>query len=112
MEIYCDEIDEDVMILAADGGLNAQTADELVEQLERLVDGGLSKLIIDCSKLDYISSYGIGVLLRLHQRLARQGGDVKVCAMKGIVSQVLQVSRLGSIFELYPDVGRARLAFR
>ncbi len=112
MEFYADEIDGDVLILAADGGLNADTAEQFVTEIERLVDAGLRKLIVDCSRLTFISSYGLSILIRLHKRMERHGGDVKVCAVRGLVPQVLQATKLDRLIELYPDVNRARLAFR
>jgi len=112
MEFYYDEIDRDLLVLAADGGLNAETADQFVLSIEKLVDAGLRKIIVDCSKLTYISSYGLSVLIRLHKRMKKHGGDVKVCCIGGIVPQVLQLTRLDKLFDIHSDLSRARLAFR
>jgi len=57
MELYWDEIDHDILILAADGGLNADTSDQLIQSLEKLIQAGLRNIIVDCDKLNYISSY-------------------------------------------------------
>jgi anti-sigma B factor antagonist len=112
MEFFFHETDRNVLILSADGGLNAETAAEFVGQLEDLVEGGVSQIIIDCARLDYISSYGVAVLLRLHNKLARHGGNVKVAAPVSRVLQVLGLLRMGKIFDIYPDVNQARLSFR
>ena len=112
MELYYDEIDDDILILAADGGLNGDTAERLVAEIGALVDAGLQRIIIDCSKLDYISSFGLGMLVRLHKKMKHRGGDVKVCSLHGIVPQVLQLTKLDKLFDIHPDVNRARLAFR
>ena len=112
MEFFFHELDKSVLILRADGGLNADTAKEFVGQLEKLVDAGITKLIVDCTHLEYISSYGIGVLAGLHHKLAKHGGDVKVAGPQSRVLQALTVARMGKIFEIYSDVDRARLAFR
>ena len=112
MEFYYHELDNSVLILAADGGINADNAGQFVTDLEKLVDAGIRKIIIDCSNLEYISSYGIGVLMRLHKRLAGHGGDVKFAGVHSGVVRILQIARLDSLFEFYPDVNRARLAFR
>jgi anti-anti-sigma factor len=69
-------------------------------------------MIIDCTNLTYISSYGIGVLVRVHNKLKKHGGHVKIASPPGVVLQALAMVRLGKIFEIYPDVNRARLAFR
>ena len=112
MELFYHESDRSVLVLSADGGLNADTAVELVAQLESLVNAGITKIIIDCTRLTYLSSYGIGVLVRLHGKLARRGGDVKVASVQSRVLQALNLARLGQIFQIYPDVNQARLAFR
>ncbi len=112
METYYDDVDSEVLVVRADGGLNAQTTEGFVEDLEKLVDAGLRKIIIDCSSLDYISSYGLGVLVMLHNHLARHGGDVKIASVKGMIVEVMRITKLNKLFEIYPDVSRARLAFR
>ena len=112
MEFYYDEIDNDVLIITADGGLNADTSEQFILSIEKLVDAGLKKMIVDCDKLDYISSSGLGVLVRLHNRMKRQGSDVKLASVKGALASVLQVTGLNKLFEIYPDVNRERLAFR
>jgi anti-sigma B factor antagonist len=112
MELFYHEIDRSILILGADGGLNGDTAGPFVEQLESLVDAGVDKIIVDCSGMDYISSYGIGVLVRLHKKLAKHGGDVKVAAPKSVVLAALNVARMARLFQIYPDVDQARLAFR
>ncbi len=112
MEFYYDEIDGDVLVLGADGGLNAETAERFVTSIEKLVDAGLTKLIIDCSKLDHVSSYGIGVLIRLHRRMKGHGGDVKLASVRSVLADVLALTHLTSLFEIYPDANRAHLAFQ
>ena len=112
MEFFFHELDKDVLILSADGGLNAKTGAEFLRQLDVLVDAGLTKIIVDCTHLAYISSYGVGLLVGLHNKLAGRGGDVKIAAPQSMVLQAMNVMRLGNIFGIYPDVNRARLAFR
>ncbi len=112
MEFYYDDVDGDVMVIRTDGGLNASTADQFVASIEKLVDAGLRKIIVDCGRLEYISSYGLGVLVQLHRRIARHGGDVKIAAVTGVIVDVLRLTRLNRVLAIYPDVARARLAFR
>ena len=112
MEFYYNEVDKDVLILRADGGLSAENGHRFIGDLVKLVDAGLKKIIIDCGPLGHISSYGLSLLLRLRGKLRERGGDVKVCSVKGIISDALRVLGMGRIFGLYGDVNEARLAFR
>ena len=47
MEIYYHSVDKDILILSADGGLNADNADWFVSELEKLVQAGIRKLIVE-----------------------------------------------------------------
>jgi anti-sigma B factor antagonist len=112
MEFFFHELDRNVLILSADGGLNADTAAQFVSELEALVDAGVTRIIVDCTRLDFISSYGVGVLVRLHNKLSKRGGDVRVAGVKSSVLQVMTVLRMNRLFQIYPDVNQARLSFR
>ena len=92
---------------ASTARLDHDNALELVEGLQKMVDSGVQKIIVDC-----ISSSGMSVLLRLHGKIKDHGGDMKICAVKGVVHQVLRATRVDRVFGSYPDVDQARLAFR
>lgn len=112
MEFYFHEIEKDVLILSADGGLNSSNAAEFLQQIEKVIHGGVQRIIIDCSNLQYISSYGLTVLVRLHSRMSRRGGDVRLAGVHGAMAKVLEVTRLNTLLAMYPDVNQARLSFR
>ena len=112
MKLYYSEVDDDILIIRADGGLNSENSAQFISELATLIDNGQSKIVVDCSRLTYISSYGLGVLMRLHAKLAKRGGNVKLACVKGLVEKVLTVTRLNSVLEIYPDVDRACLMFR
>jgi anti-sigma B factor antagonist len=112
VEFYYHDVDRDVLILKADGGIDAANADEAVAELTLLVESGLRKLIIDCSRLGYISSAGVGVLVRLHKRLLTVGGHAKVAAVHGPVFRLLELTKIADVFEVYPTVNEALEAFR
>jgi len=114
MELRLLDIDRenDVMTLSIDGGLDAATSEEFGTQIEKLIEGGIRRIIIDCSRLSYLSSSGLAALLRTHSRMARRGGDVRIAAASGMVAQVLHLTHLDRMLQLYPDVERARLSLR
>lgn len=111
MEFYYDAVDKDVLILSADGGLLSDSANDFVGELERYVTLGIAKLIVDCSRIDRISSHGLGVLVKLHKRMARLGGDVKLAAVSGTFGKLIRITGLGSVLEIYSTVDDARRAF-
>ena len=112
MEFYYHDVDGDVLILAADGGINSDNSSEFVADLEKVVKAGVTKLIVDCSKIRYISSSGLGTLIRLNKRMCLRGGDVRLAALDSALVRVLEMTRLNRIFFVYTTVDEARAAFR
>ena len=112
MEFYYDEVDHNVLILAADGGLNRDTAKQFLSEIEALIEAGLKKIVVDCDRLEYVNSSGLATLVFLHKRMRQRGGDVKVCGVRNPIAKVLEMTKIALLFDMYPDVSRARLAFR
>src|SRR5688572_12443117 len=112
MRFARDETDRDLVILRLDAGLNDETAADVAAGLERFIDEGVSKLIVDGSALSYVSSRGLSVLIRLHHRIRKRGGDMMLAGFQGEPAEALEMTRLDRVFHLYPDVGQARAAFR
>lgn len=112
METYLAEADDKVIVIVADGGLNKGTADQIRDVVQRAIDCGMKGVIVDCAKLDILSSAGLAKLLMMHRQMQPHGGEVKVAGLQGMSVQVLRLARLDGVFGLYPDVPAARLAFR
>lgn len=108
MELYYHDTDRDVLILSADGGIDSTNADEFVTKLAKLVEAGARKLVIDCSRLVYISSYGIAVLVRLHKKLAERGGDVKLAALESRVARLIDLSGARGARAHFPNLPERR----
>ncbi len=112
MQFTHEKLSDGVLVLHADGGLDASNTDELLEPIESLADAGFDKIIVDCARLEHISSPALAVLVSLHKRMSKRGADVKLAAVNTLMAQVLEMARLDHVFELYPDVERAHIAFR
>ena len=112
MQTFVQERDGDLLIVSADGGLDRETAQQLLADVGRHVDEGARSIIVDCSRLGVITSAGLGTLLRLHGLMKARGAQVRLAGLHGLVAQALHLTRLDTVFELFPDVNSARLAFR
>ena len=70
------------------GRLDTITAPELEGELNNL---NFDALIIDMKELDYISSAGLRIILKLHKKLARSGG-LKLINLKEEVREVFDIT--------------------
>jgi len=83
--------------LALEGRLDTVTAPELEKALTPVPEG-VNTLVYDFTKLDYISSAGLRVLLRAHRSLP-MGGKTKVLNCNPVVKEVFSVTGFSDIVE-------------
>lgn len=83
--------------IALEGRLDTMTAPQLEAELASLA--GAESLVLDCSKLEYISSAGLRVLLSAHKIMTCKGG-MKVTHINEIVSEVLEVTGFTDILTI------------
>jgi anti-sigma B factor antagonist len=76
---------------------------QLVDIVSELAKDKKLDLIINLSKVKWISSTGLGILVSARSRFAKEGGVVKLCHPNERVLGILQVTRLNLIFDVYPS---------
>ena len=90
--------DGTVLEIALEGRLDTMTSPELEAELNKSL-GGAETLIMDFSKLDYISSAGLRVLLSAHKVMNARGG-MKVTGVNEIVREVFEVTGFADILNI------------
>ena len=84
--------------IALAGRLDTVTAPELEKELNASLDVAES-LTLDFSKLDYISSAGLRVLLSAHKTMSKKGG-MKIANVNEIVKEVFDVTGFSDILTI------------
>ena len=84
--------------IALEGRLDTMTAPELEAELSQDLKNAES-LTMDFSKLDYISSAGLRVLLSAHKIMSPKGG-MKVTHVNEIVQEVFEVTGFADILTI------------
>ena len=84
--------------IALEGRLDTMTAPELEAEFGKVL-GEAEHVVLDLSKLDYISSAGLRVLLSAHKALRGKGGLV-IKNVNEIVSEVFEVTGFADILTI------------
>ena len=71
-----------------------------VETAAELLDALTSSSIVDFSKLDYISSAGLGILLKTQKRLGASGQSLTLIHMNKMIRDVFRIARFDLIFTI------------
>jgi len=100
-----------ITVLSLEGRLDAQSAGGVEETFKKKMEEGASKLLVDLSGVEYVSSAGLRVLLATSKKLNAQGGKLVLCGLKPYVQEVFEVAGFTSIFEILPDVDAALGSF-
>lgn len=96
-----------VLVLAVSGRLDAATTPELEEAVLKALKDGRQALLLDFSRLEYINSSGLRVLVMAYQRLREKDGALAVCGLKDYIQEVFAISGYDKLFGLYADQAEA-----
>jgi anti-anti-sigma factor len=69
---------------------------------QAFLDGVHGEVTLDCSGLDYISSAGLGVLLRTQKRLLAGNGKLRLTGLKAHLRDIFTYSGFDQLFEIDP----------
>jgi anti-sigma B factor antagonist len=84
--------------VVVDGRLDASQCPAVQSFLDK-VEG---TVILDCSGLEYISSAGLGVLLKTQKRLTASGGKLRLTGVSRHLQDIFLYSGFDQIFEIEP----------
>ena len=102
---------ESVTVVSFEGHLDTNTAPDAQTQLDGLIEGGKTNILVDFSDLDYISSAGLRVLLITAKRLGSSGGSLRLCSLNETVREVFDMSGFSTIFSVLGDRAEALASF-
>jgi anti-sigma B factor antagonist len=103
----------DVAIIDFSGKITLGEGSAMLRKTVRgLVDSGQKKILISLYDVDYIDSSGIGELVSAYSAVKSAGGELKLLHLTKRVHDILQITRLFTVFDVQPDEDSALSAFR
>ena len=100
----------DHTVLAVGGEVDVYTAPRLREKLVELVETGARHVVVDLSRVEFLDSTGLGVLVGALKRLRAVNGTFGlVCAHERLL-KIFRITALDRVFSLYDSVAAATVA--
>jgi len=84
----------------------------LRKTIRDLVDKGHRKILINLFDVDYIDSSGIGELVSAYTTVRSSGGELKLLNLTRRVHDILQITRLFTVFDVQSEEEVALRSFR
>jgi anti-sigma B factor antagonist len=101
-----------VGILQVRGRLDPSgSSDPLENAVNALVEKGKTNILMDLRSVSYISSTGIGSIIKAYRSVMRQDGHVKLLNPSQCVRNILSISKLDGMFEIFTDEKEAVASF-
>ena len=86
------------------GGPDATT---LHEKLHELIAGGRLQVVINLAEVDWMNSSGLGILIGGLSALRKNGGDLRLAGVTDKIDEVLRITKLDRVFDVYDDLETA-----
>ena len=102
----------DVLVVDMRGRLDSHSSGDASDRFVHIVQGDDKRIVLDLSKLDYLSSAGLRVILRGAKLLQEKLGELKICSANQTVGNVLLTAGFDSLIKLYATEQEAFAAFR
>lgn len=95
-EIFSREVG-DVVVLELMGQLGqSENSDHLIEVVESKLSDGKRAFVLNCSSLEWVSSYGVGLLIRAYVVVNESKARLRYCEMQARVKRSFEVCTLNS----------------
>lgn len=103
----------DVTILDMNGKIRmGEGSSVLREAIRKLVSDGKKKILLNLGGVGNIDSSGIGELIANYTTISKDGGQVKLLNLTGKVKDLLVITKLLTVFDVYEDEAKALSSFK
>ncbi|HSV67066.1 MAG TPA: STAS domain-containing protein [Mycobacteriales bacterium] len=91
-------------ILEVAGEVDVYTGPTLRDRISDLLDGGAHDLVVDLSRVEFIDSTGLGVLVGALNRARELGGSLRLVVSQERVLKLLRITGLDQVFAVRPSL--------
>ena len=95
------------VVLALGGQIDSTAAIDFEDQIVSLIASGTNNLIVDFTKVKFVSSAGLRVLLLAAKKVKPYGGKITLCNLSKDVREVFEISGFSALFSIYNSIDDA-----
>jgi anti-sigma B factor antagonist len=108
MAVETKQMDSGVAVVTVSGrlALGGET-EKLDAALTKLLEQGIKSFVFDISRLDYVDSSGVGMLVSCLTRIKKAGGVMKVAGASPRIRRIFSMTGVESMMSLYDSVAAA-----
>ena len=101
-----------VSVVALDGRVVlGEESNALREKVKGLLGAGKKKIVLNMDNVTFIDSAGLGTLVAAHHSAKNQGASLRLCHLGSKFQEVLQITKLLTVFDVYDTETAAVASF-
>lgn len=109
MKLQYSELDNGIRLIKLIGALDMNGTYSIEIEFVRQCVGANVRVIVDLSRVNYLSSIGIPMLINTAKSIANQGGKMALLNPQRNVSEVLEITGIPQIIPIYTDLESAKV---
>lgn len=107
-----DRVVEGVAVEALEGRIVlGEESNALREKVKSLLASGQKQIVLNMDNVTYIDSSGLGTLVAAHTGARVQGASMRISNLGSKFQEILQVTKLVTVFEVFPTEAAAIASF-
>lgn len=108
LDVTTRHIEPDITVLELIGRLTlGNRLTEVERSIKETIQNGCRKLVLDLSRLDFLDSSGVGMLVMCAAAMNQAGGQIRVAGANDRVTQVFVITNLGKVLPIMADADAA-----
>jgi anti-anti-sigma factor len=108
MKLQYNELDNGIRLLKLIGALDMNGTYSIEIEFVRQCSGENVRVVVDLSKVNYLSSIGIPMLINTAKSVVNQGGKMALLNPQQNVAEVLEITGIPQIIPIYTDLESAK----
>ncbi len=102
----------EVMVLQVSGKIMGGPDHEKFQgEIKELIANGHVDILLNMSKVSWVNSTGLGILVSAFHTLKKNSGRLKICEVNDRIDNILNVAQLKLVFETYDNCSDALVSF-
>ncbi len=94
-------------VLPLEGEIDLHVSANVAESLDAIIQKRPKRLIVDLTRVSYIDSSGLAVLIEGMQNVKAYGGKFALAGLGEDVLTIFEIAKLDQVFRIFPDVDAA-----
>jgi anti-sigma B factor antagonist len=97
-------------VLTLEGEIDLHVSPRISEKLKSMLAQKPKQLVVDLSRVTYVDSSSLAVLIEAMQNVEKYGGKFAIVGIQETVRSIFEIARLDQIFRIFPDLDAASAA--